>query len=191
MPLRREEFDPRAILGALERHRVDYVLIGGLAHVIRGADVTTTSVDICPAFAADNLARLTRATEQLDAEAVDDGPAELSETTLSAYAVISLETPAGLLRIVGAPEGAPIGFVDLRRAATKEHLGHGVQPLVASVGDLARLASALRRGRDLERLPQLRRIIELEVGPEPMEPATEPTLRSARRPAPRARRIQR
>jgi hypothetical protein len=190
MPRRRAQFDPRAILAALERSRVDYVLIGGLAQVIRGANVTTTSVDICPALTADNLARLTRGAEELHAETLDDGPAELTETTLSEHGVISLRTPAGLLRVVGAPEGAPIGFVDLRRAATKEHLGHGVQPLVASVGDLARLASALRRDRDAERLPQLRRIIELEVGPEPMEPAQEPTLLSPRKPAQRARRIQ-
>lgn len=181
MPRRREQFDPRAILSALERGRVDYVLIGGLAQVIRGADVTTTSVDICPGFAADNLARLTRATEELHAEAAEDAPTELTETTLSEHDVLSLETPAGVLHIVGAPEGAPIGFVDLRRAATKEHLGHGVQPLVASVGDLARLASALHRDRDLERLPQLRRIIELEAGHEPTARANELGRRVARK----------
>lgn len=35
------EFDPRAPLAALEATYVDYVLIGGLAQVLRGVDVTT------------------------------------------------------------------------------------------------------------------------------------------------------
>lgn len=191
MPRRRRQFDPRAILAALERNGVDYVLIGGLAQVIRGADVTTASVDVCPSFTADNLERLTRAAEGLDAAAVHGGLVELTETALSERAVISLQTPAGALRIVGAPAGAPIGFVDLRRAATKEHLGHGVQPLVASVGDLARMASALHRDRDLARLSQLRRIIELEVAPEPiLDPASRPRreARIAARPSRRAER---
>ena len=191
MPRRRQPFDPRAILAALDRHRVDYVLIGGLAQVIRGADITTTSVDICPSFAADNLDRLTRAAQDLDAAAVDGEPTELTDASLAAHPVISLATSAGTLRVVGAPEGAPIGFVDLRRAATKEHLGHGVQPVVASVGDLARMASALHRDQDLARLTQLRRIVELEARrPETISRPSEPTLRTPGRPRPRARRLQ-
>ena len=168
----REQFDPRAILAALERNYVDYVLIGGLAQVIRGADVTTTSVDICPSFGAGNLERLARAAAQLAARNLDGGEVALTEAAVGEHGVISLSTPAGSLRIVGSPAGAPKGYVDLRRAATKEHLGHGVQPLVASVGDLARLASALHRDRDVERLPQLRQIIELEAGRQRERPAT-------------------
>jgi hypothetical protein len=191
MPRRRERFDPRAILAALERNRLDYVLVGGLAQVIRGADVTTTSVDACPSFAADNLDRLTRAVEELGAESVGDAPVELTDATLSEHAVISLDTSFGRLRIVGVPEGAPSGFVDLRRGATKEHLGHGVQPLVASAGDLARMASALHRDRDLDRLVQLRRIIELQAGGAPTVRAPAPARRPARTVSRSVRRTQR
>jgi hypothetical protein len=179
MPHRRQQFDPRAILAALERNRVDYVLIGGLAQVIRGANLTTTSVDICPSFGTGNLDRLDSAAADLRATDVDGHAAELSETAVGEEDVVSLSTPAGLVQIVGSPAGAPKGYLDLRRAATKEHLGHGVQPLVASVGDLARLAAALHRERDLQRLPQLRRIIELEADhahmPRTAEPARQPS----------------
>jgi hypothetical protein len=52
MPRRRTEFDPHAILAGLERNYVDYVLIGGLAQVPRGADHVTAGLGICPSFAA-------------------------------------------------------------------------------------------------------------------------------------------
>lgn len=157
-------FDPRAILGALESNYVDYVLIGGLAQVLRGADVVTSGVDICPSFAGDNLARLDAASGELAALALDGEPAVLDEPSLAAAPVAQLSTRAGGLNIIGSPAGVPNGYVDLRRAATREDLGQGVRPLVAATGDLATMAAALHREQDLDRLPTLRRIMELEVG---------------------------
>lgn len=69
--------------------------------------------------------------------------------------------------IVRGPTGIPNGYVALRRAATREDLGHGLKPLVASSGDLAAMAAALGREQDRERLAMLRRIVELEVSQEP------------------------
>ena len=43
-------FDPRGLLAALHRNDVSYVLIGGLARVIRGTDEVTSGVDVCPAL---------------------------------------------------------------------------------------------------------------------------------------------
>ncbi len=40
--------------------------------------------------------------------------------------------------------------------------GQGLRPAVASKGDLARMLSALGRDEDIEKLLQLRRLIELE-----------------------------
>jgi hypothetical protein len=190
-PRQRTQFDPRAILAALERGGVDYVLIGGLAQVIRGADVVTTGADICPSFSPGNLERLSRTAKELNAADVEGGELELTEATLGAEPVIALSTPVGSLHIVASPTGAPKGFVDLRRAATKEHLGHGVQPLVASTGDLARMASALHRDRDIQRLRQLRRIIELEADREQLGQLPQPTRQTTRTAARPARRAQR
>ena len=77
--------------------------------------------------------------------------------------MIALPTRAGEFKAVLSSMGAPNGFADLRRAATKEHLGHGSQPFVASTADLARMAAALHRDQDIARLRELRRIMELEV----------------------------
>lgn len=180
MPSRRPQFDPRTILAALERNYVDYVVIGGLAQVLRGADQITDGVDICPSFTSGNLEHLKRATVELDAKRVEGRPPAWTDEVLDSEAVISLSTSAGVLQLIGSPDGAPKGYVDLRRAATKEHLGQGVQPLVASVGDLARMAAALHRDRDVARLGQLRRIMELEVDreqafPRPTESAAQLT----------------
>ena len=185
MPKREPSFDPRAILAALERNYVDYVLIGGLARVVRGTDEVTTGVDICPSFARDNLARLGRAIDELEGRGPGRKRFVVDEATIDADAAVAVSTVAGQLQIVASPAGAPRGFVDLRRAATKEHLGQGLQPLVASTGDLARLAAALQRDEDVQRLPELRRIIELEadrerlLAPGPSQPAPHRSPRRA------------
>lgn len=163
MPRQATGFDPRAILAELERSYVDYVLIGGLAQVLRGADLVTAGVDVCPSFAAGNLARLADAAAALGAGRADGRPVELTDQALGDAGVISLATSVGALQVFGSPEGAPKGYVDLRRAATREDLGQGVRPLVASVGDLARMAAARHRDSDLARLRQLRLIMELEA----------------------------
>jgi hypothetical protein len=163
MARQRDRFDPRAILAALERNYVNYVLIGGLAQVLRGTDLSTSGVDICPSFSVDNIDRLVRAAGELEARRVDGRPLALNEEAIASESLIALTTTAGGLQIIGAPAGAPNGFADLRRAASTEHLGEALQPLVASTGDLARMAAALHRAQDLKRLPQLRQIIELEA----------------------------
>ena len=175
-------FDPRAILAALERKYVDYVVIGGLARVIRGADEVTFGVDVTPSFAKDNLTRLAQALDELDARRTDRRKLAVSDMGLSEDVVVKLATNVGALNVVPSPAGASNGFVDLRRAATKEHLGHGLQPLVASTGDLARMAAALQRDEDIRRLSELRRIMELEANRAlTFTPPPEPSTRSLRR----------
>jgi hypothetical protein len=146
---RRPPFDPLGLLGALERHRVAFVVIGGLARVIQGTDELTRGVDIVPSTKPDNLRRLSSALDELGA------------SELPTNEPVRVETPHGELRIVPVPAGTR-GYDDLRRAATREPLGQGLRPAVASKGDLARMLSAFGRDEDAEKLRQLRRLIELE-----------------------------
>jgi hypothetical protein len=161
---RGDPFDPRGLLAALDRNYVDYVLIGGLARVIRGTDELTNGVDICPSLRPENLERLGRALEELEAKRTDRKRVALDEESLAREPVIRLRTTKGELKVVAEPAGTRKGFDDLRRAATREHIGQGLRPSVASVPDLARIAAALGRELDLERSRELRRIMELEVG---------------------------
>ena len=54
------------------------------------------------------------------------------------------------------------GYDDLRRGASREYLGRGLRPSIASTGDLARMLGALSREQDVPKLHALRRIAELE-----------------------------
>jgi hypothetical protein len=162
----RRSFDPRATLAALERNYVDYVVIGGLARVLRGADEVTDGLDICPSCSAGNLDRLGAALGELGVRGRGRGSG--LDAKLADQPMVGVTTEAGALNLIASPTGAANGFVDLRRGASKEDLGGGLRPLVASTGDLARMAAALGRDRDLARLRELRRIMELEVGREPI-----------------------
>ncbi len=153
-------FDPYAVLKALDRHSVTYIVIGAFARVIHGTEELTRGIDIVPSTRAENLRRLGEALRDLNAERGDGRELRLGETP-ALEPVISLRTDGGELKIVPEPEGTG-GYDDLRRAATREPLGQGVRPSVASPGDLARMLGALGREEDLDRLRMLRRMIELE-----------------------------
>jgi hypothetical protein len=146
-----EQFDPRALLGVLDRHRVAFIVIGGLARVIEGADEVTRGIDITPSTKPENLRRL--------ADALDEFG--VGETGLDTEEPTTVMTPHGELRVIPVPAGTR-GYDDLRRAAIREPIGHGLRPAVASKGDLARMLSALGRDEDAEKLRQLRLLIELE-----------------------------
>ena len=152
-------FDPYAIVTALERRRVVYVLIGGFARVIRGTEEVTDGVDVVPSLKPENLRRLDRALADLGAHLTNGTPAALDSTV---PILLELRTGAGELKVIPEPAGTRGGYDDLRRAATREPIGRGLRPTVASIGDLARMLAA--RGRDQDQLPlqQLRTLSELE-----------------------------
>jgi len=149
-------FDPLGMLAALDRHRVGYIVIGGFARVIQGAEETTRGVDIVPSTRPENLRRLSLALDELEAEPVDGSDRVPSEPGERPTVV---RTGHGELKIVTAPAGTG-GYDDLRRAASREPLGRGVRPAVASTGDLARMLAAHEGASPV--LAQLRRLAELE-----------------------------
>ncbi len=157
----RERFDPYAILAALERQRVTYILIGGFARVLQGTEELTRGLDLVPSLRAENLRRLGLALDDLDARLPNGRRPELDQD-LPTNAVLELRTDAGELKVVREPVGTRGGYDDLRRAATREPIGRGLRPSVASIGDLARMLAALGREQDLPPLQQLRTLAELE-----------------------------
>ena len=155
------KFDPLGLLGVLDRHRVAYIVIGGFGRVVQGAEEVTRGVDIVPSPKADNLERLEAALEELEAVTPDGHAASLDAN--GDDAVLTFSTDRGELKVVQQPEGTR-GYEDLRRAATREPLGRGIRPAVASVDDLARMLAALGRDADQQKLRDLRRLAELELG---------------------------
>ena len=157
------KFDPYGILKALDRHRVQYVVIGGFARVLQGTEEITRSIDIVPSTRSDNLRRLDDALREIGGKRVDAEDLDLSEAALAEQPVFQLVTDHGEMKVVPTPEGTR-GYDDLRRGANREPLGRGVRPSVASIGDLARMASALGNERHAEEVRQLRRLTALERG---------------------------
>jgi hypothetical protein len=154
-------FDPYVILTALERQRVTYVLIGGFARIIQGTEELTNGLDLTASTRVENLRRLALALDDLDARALNGERPELNRDLVRGP-VLELRTDTGELKIVSEPAGTRGGYDDLRRAATREPIGKGLRPRVASIGDLARMLAALGREQDLPPLQQLRTLAELE-----------------------------
>ena len=157
----RGRFDPYGILQALDRHRVQYVLIGGFARVLQGTEEITRGIDIVPSTRGDNLQKLDAALREIGAERVDGRELDLNEAAVTDVPVIELMTDHGEVKVVPTPEGTR-GYDDLRRGANLQPLGRGVRPSVASIGDLARMASTYDRERYLAEVMQLRRLTALE-----------------------------
>jgi hypothetical protein len=154
------EFDPYALLQALERQRVTYVVIGGLGRVLHGSGEITDGLDIVPSTRDENLRRLGLALDELNARGLDGKPPVL-QRDLAGSGVLELETEVGELKIVPRPAGTR-GYDDLRRRAERPPLGQGLRPAVASVDDHARMLAALHREQDRQPLEVLQRLIEIE-----------------------------
>jgi hypothetical protein len=151
-------FDPYEILAALEARRVAYVVIGAFARVIRGTGESTGGLDITCSLRNENLSRLAKAIDDLAGTARDGKKIDLARPRAP---VVQLETQAGELKLVPEPAGTS-GYDDIRRHASREPLGRGLRPQVASSGDLARMLGAMDRDDRVPTLLRLRRLIELE-----------------------------
>jgi hypothetical protein len=155
---RASSFDPYALLAALQARGVSFVVIGAFARVIQGTGEVTDGLDVTPSIRDENLSRLAKALDDLDARRLDGKPLDLAQLR---DRVVELVTRAGELKIVPEPAGSR-GYDDLRRHAEREPLGRGVRPQVASPGDLARMLGALEREHEIPTLLRVRRLIELE-----------------------------
>jgi hypothetical protein len=157
----RPPFDPYAILAALERRRVTYIVIGSFARVVRGTEELPDGIDLVPSGRGENLRRLEQALSDLGAARADGQRLSFDENAPEQDAVMDLTSPQGALKLVLEPAGTR-GYDDLRRGASREYLGRGLRVSTASTGDLARMLGALGREQDVPRLHALRRIAELE-----------------------------
>lgn len=158
------EPDPFEILRVLERHGVQYVLIGAAAARIAGAPIVTEDIDIAPATNPENLVRLAAALLELGARlrssAEPDGvTCPIDAEMLTTAELWTFTTSAGDLDVCFTPAGTR-GFDDLRREASRERLDRALTVTVASLRDVIRSKEAAGRDKDLAQLPLLRRTLE-------------------------------
>jgi len=157
-------FDPERILETLLRHRVRFVVIGGIAGRLLGSPTVTNDLDICYARDRKNLAALSKALFELEASlrgAPEGLPFRPDVPTLEAGDHFTFATNAGNLDCIGTPKGSK-GFSDLISGATRMLIGPLEVP-VAAIEDLIRMKEAAGRPKDrveLEILAALKEEIE-------------------------------
>jgi hypothetical protein len=146
--------DVRSLVEALDRHGVDYVVIGGVATQVHGHRRTTMDLDITPGPDSENVRRLAAALDELDAQPTDpelaqaDFPATDPERLALAAIVPPLLTRHGHVHILKEPKGAR-PFEQMREAALVVEID-GVQVAIASLDDLIRMKRAAGRPSDLD-----------------------------------------
>lgn len=150
-----ESFTPLAferIVEALNRRKVKYIVIGGVAAILQGVPLPRTAdLDVTPSGDLENKKRLARTLQDLNAKlrapGLDEGvDIPLDERTFSGMVTMTFVTSFGPLDISFIPDGTA-GYDDLLHDAQfVERLGIHIP--VASVTDIVRSKRAAGREKD-------------------------------------------
>ncbi|HEX4189334.1 MAG TPA: hypothetical protein VHY83_15715 [Solirubrobacteraceae bacterium] len=180
----RPEPGREAILQALERHEVRYVVIGGAAAQARGWPEHTEDLDVTPERSQRNLARLAAAMEELDAGfRVDERrypngyrpPGGIDARTFRNQICVAFATRHGNFDVVILPDGTR-GYEQIARTATRERMaGTQIVVPVASAETILHSKTVANRQKDRDTLERMREILDpLSSRPyEPWSPDTE------------------
>lgn len=161
-----------AIVEILNRHRVDYVVVGAFAALAQRALIPPTrDIDITPDTSRANLERLSAALTELRARvrttSQPEGiPFAHEGSSLRDAVVWNLICRYGEFDLTLQPAGFERGFADLRPRAHEVSI-EGVVVIVADLADVIRSKEAAGRPKDLRVLPTLyQRLAELQAGVE-------------------------
>jgi predicted nucleotidyltransferase len=160
----------RETLELLDRHGVEFVIIGGVAISLHGSSYVTFDLDICYARTPENLRRLSDALAEQHPR-LRDLPEALpfvwDERTLRHGTNFTLATDLGEIDLLG--EVAGVGtFADALAASVVMSL-FGIECRVLSLDALIEAKRAAGRTKDLLILPELEAL--REATREPDEPA--------------------
>lgn len=143
------DFRPTALIGALGRAGVDFVVIGGVAVVVQASPRFTRDLDITYATDTANLESLGALLISLDARLrgiEEDVPFIPDARTLRHTQMLTLTTRDGDLDLLVDPPGSP-GYPALRRHADIVDLD-GDSVRIASLEDLIEMKRAAGRPQD-------------------------------------------
>ncbi|HEX7681821.1 MAG TPA: hypothetical protein VF713_27125, partial [Thermoanaerobaculia bacterium] len=146
--------DALAILGALHRREVRFVVIGGVAGYLLGSSLLSANLDICFASDSLNTRHLVAALNDMHAQLRGSSDDHVDEQALLRVKILSFKTDHGVLHCLGNPIGTE-GYDDLRAHAECMEID-GVATYVASLQDLIRMKEAADRPKDRVALVTLR-----------------------------------
>lgn len=157
---RPQSFDPLGLIRVLNDHEVEFIVIGGYAAGVQGAEWVTIDLDIVYARKRATLERLAAALTALDSEPVGLPPGvkvTLDMRALRAGDVWTLSTRLGRLDLMGEP--AP--GLDYEALASRARTIHGRETYrVASIDDLLAMKGHAGRPKDIGHLELLRAVAE-------------------------------
>jgi hypothetical protein len=154
------------ILERLNRERVEYVLIQGLAGVFHGVPLVTRDVDVCLPFTRDNLVRLGRALGGLNPvhrETPQQLPFSVAADFPRGLKNLYLRTDAGVLDCLGEVKGVG-GYDEVYRRSVVVDLPIG-PCRIPNLEALIEAKGALDRTQDKLALLHLRKIQERKRQP--------------------------
>jgi predicted nucleotidyltransferase len=156
--------DLRELFRVLAEHRVDYLIIGGVAAQVHGRRRTTMDLDVTPAPDSENFKRLAAALVALDAHPVElgsDAPTPTAEQLSVAPVVPPLSTRHGELHILNGVPGAA-AYAAMRARALRTDLD-GIATSIVGLDDLIRMKQTTGRRGDLEDIEALTTVARREA----------------------------
>jgi hypothetical protein len=147
--------DAERIFAVLAEHRVDYVVVGGVAVQVHGHVRMTNDLDLIPAPNRANLDRLAAALRELKARVLNPGSENLKidASMLPRATLWQLSTELGDIDLLHDAPGAA-AFAELRSRSLVIALGSNEIP-IAGRDDLISMKRASGRPIDLEDIAAL------------------------------------
>jgi hypothetical protein len=151
-----------------QKHRVEYLVIGGQAAALLGSSMPTYDTDLCYRRTAENLERLAAALKELHPTlrgVPPDLPFRLDAQSLALGSNFTFNTDLGPLDLLGWVE--PFGLYEelAKRAETVDLEGTSVS--VICLDDLIRIKQHIGRPKDKMALIHLEAIKKLKEQTEP------------------------
>jgi len=154
--------NPAAIVAALNRNQVRYVVIGAFAAIAQQAPIPATrDIDFTPDTSQENLGRLSQALTELGArirtEAAPEGrPFSHDAASLAGAEVWNLVCAEGEFDLSFHPSGFAGGYAQLAVNARRLRVGD-VEVVVADLADVIQSKESAGRPKDVRVLPLLYR----------------------------------
>lgn len=161
MPPRRALIDFEAALRLLTEHRVDFIVVGGLAGSAHGAARVTYDLDVVYSRAPDNLVRLASAFDGVNPYlrgAPPGLPFRWDAETLSHGLNFTLTTSVGDVDLLGEITGGG-GFNDLLPHSLRIQ-AFGIECWCLGLEKLILVKRAAGRPKDLEAIAELEALLE-------------------------------
>lgn len=166
---RERALDVRRLVECLDRHQVEYLIVGGIGAQLHGALRPTFDFDSLPATSRDNLGRLAAAMRELHAylrvgglsdEEAQALPTQVDADSLARMDISTWRTDAGdfdVLTAIPTRTGGRAFYAELATRAERVDVD-GVMVHVAALADIISSKEWADRPKDREALDELRRL---------------------------------